>query len=472
MQVDHVVDNAAQITFDLMDETIVGKHTPDPLRYAFSKKIGAHAGEMTNMLDKCQWQHHLNLAHQISDTNSPLPPRCLYIHIPFCRVRCTYCNFFQYASSQQLIESYLDALCEEIQWKASLPWSQLAPFQAVYFGGGTPSDLNAAQIMRLVKTVRMAFPLTSNCEITFEGRLNGFTEEKYESALEAGVNRFSFGVQSFNTWVRKKAKRLDDKETILNRLSTLSAYQTAPIVIDLLYGLPHQTLEIWQSDLDDYLSCGATGVDLYQLIDLQGLPMAKMVEQGKLPPPADVSTKASMFEIGVNFMAQHFQKRLSVNHWSKNNQERSLYNSLAKTNAEILPLGAGAGGNINHIQMMQTRDLNEYFQAIQSRIYPVNHVLQKSSLNRIFGVIKAGFDQGILHSVALDSEAGFDQFDALMPLFLVWEKHGLVHLIQTEKHGIYLNLTLAGQFWNVTLSQILIRLLMQNKRSVHSERVV
>ena len=294
--------------FDLKDENIVGRSTPDPLRFAFTRKKGAHAGAAMPSPNQDEWQSLLHRAHHDIGSKSVFTsPRCLYIHIPFCRVRCTYCNFFQYASSEQLIEDYVTALCEEIKWKARLPWSQSAPFQAVYFGGGTPSDLNAEQISRLVRLVRTHFPLTSDCEITFEGRLNRFSLAQFESALEAGINRFSFGVQSFNSKVRRSAKRLDDKETVLAQLSRFADYQAAPIVIDLLYGLPHQTLDIWYEDLHDYLASGATGVDLYQLIELQNLPMARLIEQGKLPAPATTADKAGMYELGVKVMAQHFQ---------------------------------------------------------------------------------------------------------------------------------------------------------------------
>lgn len=107
--------------------------------------------------------------------------------------------------------------------------------------------------------VRRHFPLTPDCEITLEGRVNRFGLDKFEAALEAGVNRFSFGVQSFNTDVRKSAKRFDDRDTVLETINRLASYNAAPIVLDLLYGLPHQTLEIWQQDLHDYLDSGAHG---------------------------------------------------------------------------------------------------------------------------------------------------------------------------------------------------------------------
>lgn len=453
---------------ELSNVGLIGQQTPDPLRFAFQRKKSPHAGGMTQAVKGNDIQISLARAHASAPANA-FAPRCLYIHIPFCRVRCTYCNFFQYASSRPLIEEYVDALRAEIRWKASLAWTQGASFQAVYIGGGTPTDLSAAQIHTLVSEIRRLFPLTPDCEITLEGRVNRFGIDKFEAALEAGVNRFSFGVQSFNTQVRKSAKRFDDREHVLKTLQTLASYNAAPIVLDLLYGLPHQTLDIWQQDLIDYLDAGAHGVDLYQLIEMQGLPMAKMVEQGKLPPPADTQMKASMFEIGVKFMARHHQKRLSVNHWASDNRERSIYNSLAKTTAEIMPLGAGAGGNVNGCQMMQTRDMETYISAIKDKHYPVTMMSMASENRGVSAEVKSGFDAGVLSSEKLDRAAGQGTFEALSPLFERWERNGLVIL---ESKGVdqserdYLRLTLAGQFWAVTLAQNLIEVLQTNENKI------
>ncbi|WP_394209685.1 heme anaerobic degradation radical SAM methyltransferase ChuW/HutW [Enterovibrio calviensis] len=462
------------MNFDLHNVELVGQQTPDPLRFAFSRKKSPHAGGMMHSVKGEDIQISLEEAHALAPANT-LAPRCLYIHIPFCRVRCTYCNFFQYASSSSLIEGYVAALREEIRWKASQTWTQAAPFQAVYIGGGTPTDLSAKQIHTIVSDIRSQFPLTPDCEITLEGRVNRFGLDKFEAALDAGVNRFSFGVQSFNSHVRRSAKRLDDREDVLKTIQTLVSYNAAPIVLDLLYGLPYQTLDVWQQDLQDYMESGAHGVDLYQLIEMQGLPMAKMVEQGKLPHPADTQMKATMFDMGVKFMARHHQKRLSVNHWASDNRERSIYNSLAKTTAEIMPLGAGAGGNVNGCQMMQTRDMDTYKSAISERRYPVTMLTMAPSNRAVAAEVKSGFDAGVLAQSKLDRVAGIGTFEALIPLFNAWERNGLVYLERGDEaasdtgievvsvaSGGYVSLTLAGQFWAVTLAQNLIEVLQSN----------
>ncbi len=427
------------VNFDSTDEMIVGKDTPDPLRFAFSAKTGAHAGGTMKPVNPHNTQTTILEALTNPGERSG---RCLYIHVPFCRVRCTYCNFFQYASSKSLIANYFQALTTEMKRKSVFEWTQSYPFQAVYVGGGTPTDLSAEQLKLLGQLICQYFPLTPDCEITLEGRVNRFDESKFESALEGGFNRFSFGVQSFDSKVRRSAKRLDDGDEVMNTLQKLVRYNAAPIVIDLLYGLPHQTLDIWHNDLKAYLESGVDGVDLYQLIEMQNLPMARLVEQGKLPSPASTATKAEMYEMGVRFMAEHHQRRLSVNHWASGNRERSIYNSLAKTNAQVLPIGAGAGGNFNGINTMQHRDLDAYIQAIEANEFPSVMAFQSFSTSSINSDLKFAFDRGVL----LKHELG-EWFDALMPLFNAWQQRGLVII---TSHAV--ELTLAGQFWSVNLA--------------------
>lgn len=449
------------MVIDLDDINLVGCHSPDPISTAFVRKASAHAGGQSTPIrgDDVQFE----LTRRLEQLGGNNRSRCLYVHIPFCRVRCTFCNFFQYASSKNLIESYFQALITELHWKSQFAWTQSQPFQAVYIGGGTPTDLSAGQLEILGKTIRRLFPLTSDCEMTLEGRLNGFNSEKFERALEGGFNRFSFGIQSFNSKVRQAAKRLDDREYVLNRVQELVSYNAAPIVLDLLYGLPHQTLDIWEQDLNDYIVSGAHGVDLYQLIEMKGFPMAKLVERGKLPAPADTALKARMYQLGIQFMGQHHQKRLSVNHWASSNRERSMYNSLAKTTAEVLPLGAGAGGNIGGIQMMHTRNMDDYIEAVTNQEFPTAMAFNAPNTRGISAEIKSAFDQGVLAKHRLDSLYGETLFEALLPLFNAWQNNGLVNL---EKE--YLTLTVAGQFWSVTLAQNLIEIIENNHNLVRA----
>ncbi|ENM5750511.1 heme anaerobic degradation radical SAM methyltransferase ChuW/HutW [Vibrio mimicus] len=443
------------LILDSFDESILGAETSDPLRFAFKNKHSAHAGGVATPVPAHEqttlWQQ---VTQQVSQRQQV---RCLYIHVPFCRVRCTFCNFFQNAASRQLVDAYFAALMEELKQKAALPWTQTGVFHAVYIGGGTPTELSPQQILELGKAVRHSFPLTADCEITLEGRINRFSDEMFDQALEGGFNRFSFGVQSFNTQVRRRAKRLDDREVVIERIAALAATQQAPIVIDLLYGLPYQTAQVFEQDLQDFMDTGAQGIDLYQLMVEGSAPMLNLVEKGKLPPPATTPDKATLYQIGVEFMAKHHLRPVSVNHWARDNRERSLYNSLAKTYAEVLPIGCGAGGNIGGYSIMQHRQLSTYLDAMQNGQPLVAMMARQHECEPLFAALKSGFDSGVVAKQRLPKFNHHSTFDWLMPLFLRWQSVGLV-----EVEHEYLTLTTAGRFWSVSLAQACIQVLIHS----------
>ncbi|MDF2155142.1 heme anaerobic degradation radical SAM methyltransferase ChuW/HutW [Vibrio sp. CAU 1672] len=440
------------VDIDKFDESILGSDSPDPLRFAFVKKHSAHAGGSSTPVPPPQQREILDRITAVAEAQNN--KRCLYVHVPFCRVRCTFCNFFQNAASRKLVDEYFDALMKELKEKAALAWTQSGTFHAVYIGGGTPTDLSPEQIRVLGQVIQDYFPLAADCEITLEGRINRFSDELYQSALDGGFNRFSFGVQSFNTQVRRSAKRLDDREVVLQRITELAKEDQIPVIIDLLYGLPYQTREVLEQDLNDFMSTGAHGLDLYQLVVGGSAPMLNLVEKGKIPPPATTPEKAAMYELGANFMARQHMKQLSVNHWAVDNRERSLYNSLAKTYAEVLPLGCGAGGNIGGYGMMQHRRLDTYVQAVNEGQSTIAMMMKQSPLEPLFAALKSGFDRGIVQASKLPLIAGQDSFDFLMPLFRVWQGKGLVEL---EARSLVL--TLAGSFWAVSLAQACIQVL-------------
>ncbi|KJY82838.1 coproporphyrinogen III oxidase [Vibrio galatheae] len=448
------------LSIDKFDESILAVKTPDPLRFAFARKSSPHAGVRLKPLAVDEKERALKQLFAADGEKSH--KRCLYIHVPFCRVRCTFCNFFQNAASRQLVDDYFEALMLEIKHKAWMQWTQAGTFHAVYVGGGTPTDLSAQQIEALGKAIRHYFPLTADCEITLEGRINRFSDEMFQRALEGGFNRFSFGIQSFNTQVRRSAKRLDDRETVLERITALSATEQAPIILDLLYGLPYQTIDIFEQDLADYLSTGAHGIDLYQLVVGANAPMLNLVEKGRIPSPATTPDKASMYELGSRFMQKHHMRQLSVNHWARDNRERSQYNSLAKTYAQVLPIGCGAGGNIGGYSMMNHRTLDTYMNAIKSGDSVVAMMTKQHALEPIFAALKAGFDRGVVSRAMMPEFGACSSYDYLLPLFNHWQEKGLLQV-----QGDYFSLTMAGQFWAVSLAQACIQVL----QSTYQEQI-
>ncbi|BAJ03536.1 heme anaerobic degradation radical SAM methyltransferase ChuW/HutW [Shewanella violacea] len=449
---------------------MTGISSPDPLKFAFAVKSSPHAGRSGSHpldLSPQQWQSWWA-------TPTSATQRALYIHIPFCRKRCSFCNFFENGSNSARISRYVESLSQQLYTASKTPFVKSGTFDTVYVGGGTPTDMQASEIAIIGEAIQ-AFPLAKNAEITLEGRLNDFTDAKFDAALASGFNRFSFGVQSFNTQVRLAAGRFDNREVLIERLQELSKHPSASIVADLIFGLPGQTMEIWLQDLQDVIQSSVHGVDLYQLIGLQGTRLSKQAEKEKakqtqedgsqqkqqtLVPAVDSQTRASMYAAGARLLESSGWQRLSSCHWRRDNRERSIYNSLAKSGIEILPFGAGAGGNIHGHGMMNARDLSNWHQAqtpdsvtdtLPLRVPGM--VMSPNPSAALDSQFKAGLDHGELVLSEFDTE----MVDHLMPLFYAWQTNGLVKIsdkIMTQ--------TLAGRFWNVNLQTGLFAYLNQN----------
>ncbi|WP_220758706.1 MULTISPECIES: heme anaerobic degradation radical SAM methyltransferase ChuW/HutW [unclassified Shewanella] len=453
----------------ILTPTMTGIASPAPLQHAFKVKSAPHAGRGGSrpvFLEPQQWQQWWQQPSQATE-------RALYIHIPFCRKRCTFCNFFENGTNPERISRYMQRLTEQLHIAADTPLSQSQPFNTVYVGGGTPTDISSDEVKQLGEAISR-FPLVDNAEVTLEGRLNGFDDDKWHNATANGFNRFSFGVQSFDTQVRQAAGRFDDKDFLLNRLQQLSRHPSASIVIDLIFGLPGQTLDVWQQDLQAVIDSGVHGVDLYQLIGLSGTRIENAREKGKILGTAlsefqaDSQARANMYASGAHhFEAQNWQ-RLSSCHWRRDSRERSIYNSLAKSGIEILPFGAGAGGSIHGHGCMNARDLKQWHQAHDDMHSTEATAISAIALNPVQvpgmlmspnpsasldAIFKRGLDSGKLTLNLLTPEMCMH----LQPLFIEWQNNGLA-----ECSAQALTLTLAGRFWNVNMQTGLFEFLAKN----------
>ena len=214
-------------------------------------------------------------------------------------------------------------------------------------GGGTPTALQADDLRRILKEVRAVLPLANDCEITVEGRLSNFGPDKMEACFEGGANRFSLGVQSFDTEIRQAMGRVSDRDTLIRQLQLLQSYDQAAVIVDLIYGFPMQTMERWLADIATAQSLKLDGADCYQLNVYRNTPLAKAIESGRLPAGADVPMQSAMFAAGVKAMQKGFYRRLSISHWARTSRERNLYNLYVKGRAHCLAFGPGAGGNLD-----------------------------------------------------------------------------------------------------------------------------
>ena len=193
----------------------------------------------------------------------------IYISVPFCKTKCSYCNFASDVFSRAVFERYVDRVCIDV---ASAPHIAEAmggqvdrDVDSIYLGGGTPTVLEAGQLRRIFDAVRSQFQVRSDAEATVECAPGTLTPELLEALLLCGVNRVSLGVQSFVDAEAAAVGRLHKRSTVLDDIAHLRAAGIANINIDLIAGLPHQTAESWQQSLDETLATGAPHVSVYML---------------------------------------------------------------------------------------------------------------------------------------------------------------------------------------------------------------
>ena len=422
----------------------LGLACDNPMSGAFPHKRVVHAGLNGTLISPKESQNVWDAVMKGAPKKGQM--QCAYIHIPFCKTKCTYCGFFQNGPSQSIEDQYIDGLIGELKLASESPRLKDGLIHAVFIGGGTPTSLSPANSERLLKAIKEYLPLANDYELTLEGRIHDLIPENLEVWMNNGVNRMSIGIQSFNTKVRQMVGRLDTKETVLERLAALKAYGQCSVVIDLIYGLPGQTMAVWEQDLADLVSSGVDGADLYQLNVFDGSDLNRDITSGKVPPAATTAMQGDMFKFGRKYLDARAYRRLSAAHWSANNRERSLYNILAKAGVPMFPFGSGAGGNVDGYGMMLHRALKPYEDMVSRGEKPFMALMKQSDLQPFVNQVVSQLEQGYLNIntlIAMDPRLG-----ELNWLYKLWEERGLV-----SYNGLLYKLTAAGEFWTVNITQ-------------------
>lgn len=388
---------------------------------------------------------------QLLSQVAPPRKRLLYLHIPFCATHCTFCGFYQNRYQEESCALYTDALLREIEQEADSVLHQSAPIHAVYFGGGTPSALSAHDLARIITTLRERLPLAPDCEITIEGRILNFDDDRIDACLDAGANRFSIGIQSFNSKIRKKMARTSDGPTAIAFMEKLVRRDRAAVVCDLLFGLPDQDAALWGQDLAIAGDIGLDGVDLYALNLLPNTALAKAVENGRttIPSPAE---RRDLYLQGHEFMERAGWRCISNSHWARTTRERNLYNLLIKQGADCLALGSGAGGSVNGYSWMVERNLDAWHTAVEAGRKPLMMMMRTAEHGFQWRhTLQAGVETA---RVPLDELTPHSK--KLLPLLAQWHNAGL-----TLDASTCLRLTHEGRFWASNILQSLDELIQQ-----------
>lgn len=303
-------------------------------------------------------------------------PLVIYVHVPFCVSRCSFCGFYRNRADDAAMEEYVKRLLVEIDRVADEGTFTKKSVDVVYFGGGTPTALTADQLRRVIGRLRESFTISPTCEFTVEGRLYAFDDERVKACVESGANRFSFGVQSFETELRRSLGRRLSREETLERLKEIKDAwgERVCLVADLIYGLPGQTQEDWmeRNVKAAHLESALDGVDLYSLKIVPGMPLAERI---KKEGGWSEEERARRHAEGSDYLAAAGWKQLSTTHWGRNALERNLYNTYAKIGVDMVPFGCGAGGFVGDWAIMQEGDLEKYIAKVDAGDKPIGMMM-------------------------------------------------------------------------------------------------
>ena len=267
------------------------------------------------------------------------PLYSLYLHIPFCRHRCAYCDFNTYAGQEESIPTYVEALCREIEFTRENAPEKLT-LHTLFFGGGTPSLLNPRQFEAVLKTISDHFDLL-DLETTIEANPGTVSLSDLRDLRSLGINRISFGVQSVHPFELRMLERAHSYSDVINAVTWARKAGFDNLNLDLIYGLPHQTLDDWSASLELSLGLAPEHFSLYALTMEHGTPFGRWSARGLMPIP-DPDLAADMYEWAGETLEAAGYQQYEISNWAKDIVLSRAASSPKKKRSRIVPEGGNA----------------------------------------------------------------------------------------------------------------------------------
>lgn len=293
-------------------------------------------------------------------------PAGVYLHVPFCSVRCSYCDFPTVAGRDDRIDAYLDALVREI---ATMQDGLPPVADTVFVGGGTPSRLDPLQLARVLDAVRVRFRMEDGAEITVEGNPESLTRERLEGYRSAGVTRVSVGVQSLDDAVLRRAGRAHDGKEALRALRDARLAGFPDVSADLIAGLPGERLDVWADTLRRVADEGPDHVSVYLLETDKDTPLSRGVRAGRVAV-ADDDALAAAYETTVDVLDEAGLELYEISNFARSGK-RSRHNLKYWSDEPYAGFGNGAHGYNEGHRRANLRDVDAYIAAVARGDDPV-----------------------------------------------------------------------------------------------------
>ncbi len=292
-------------------------------------------------------------------------PFGLYVHVPFCTVRCGYCDFNTYTAEElgstpgASRSTYAEAAIAEIRFARHVLGDRDVPIETIFFGGGTPTLLPAADLGAIVAAAAGEFSLAENVEITTEANPDSVALWDLENLRQTGFNRISIGMQSSVDHVLRVLDRTHDPLRVPAAVEWARQAGFDDISLDLIYGTPGESLQDWEASLESALSCNPDHVSAYSLIVEDGTALARRVRRGELPMP-EGDDLADKYELADERLGKDGLEWYEVSNWARGPQHRCRHNNLYWTGADWWGIGPGAHSHVGGVRWWNVKHPSAY----------------------------------------------------------------------------------------------------------------
>lgn len=288
----------------------------------------------------------------------------IYLHIPFCRHRCAYCDFNTYAGLDELVPAYVQAIVNEIEF-LDIKVEEHLQVNTIFFGGGTPSLLTCSQLEIILECLERHFIFSPGIEISLEANPGTVTLNYLHDLHRLGINRLSLGMQSADTWELRLLERQHDFGDVIQAVSWARRAGFDNLNLDLIFGLPGQSLDSWRNNLSQAVRLRPDHLSLYSLTLEHGTPMRHWMERGLLVEP-DPDLAADMYEWSLEYLEVNGYYQYEISNWAQKDHDAELkacrHNLQYWRNLPYLGFGAGAHGYAGGFRVANVLAPEQYIQ--------------------------------------------------------------------------------------------------------------
>ena len=300
-------------------------------------------------------------------------PFGVYVHVPFCTVRCGYCDFNTYTLTELGVDgasigSYADVALRELELAARVLGPTAPPVQTVFFGGGTPTVLAAGDLVKVLDGIRTRFGLARGAEVTTEANPDSVTQASLQTLADGGFNRISFGMQSAVPHVLATLERTHDPVNVAKAVEAARA-AGLKVSVDLIYGTPGESLRDWRTSLDAAIDLKPDHISAYALVVEEGTKLGAQVRRGQVPAPDD-DDEAAKYELADQILGAAGFGWYEVSNWARTKADRCRHNEGYWSDGDWWGVGPGAHSHVGGVRWWNVKHPNAFATLLNAGLSP------------------------------------------------------------------------------------------------------